>query len=171
MTRWTLLAIACAVAACGDGERDQLSRDASDAAAGADSALRTAADSPDMAAGDADAGDADTRGGMGADTGPAAAGAVEGGTGGVTGARAMGGVPAAPSTAARGTPAATARLDLSADQVRRLQSALNDAGCDAGTVDGVIGRRTRQAITCGLERNNLESDDMNGLYRALDLDF
>lgn len=156
MTRWTLLAIAFAVVACSEGERDRLSRDASDAAAGTDSALRTDPNTPETAA----AGGADTEGAMAADTAPTPAGAVAGGTEGITGAEAMGGVPSA-----------TTRLDLSADQVKRLQSALNDAGCNAGPVDGVVGRRTRQAISCGLKRNNLGSNDLSGLYRALDLDF
>lgn len=158
MTRWTILAIAIAVAACSGGEKDRLSREAPDAAAGADSALRADPDTTETAA----AGGADTEGAMAAD--PAATtpgtGTGTGGTGGTTGAEAMGGVRTA-----------TTRSDLSADQARRLQAALNDAGCNAGAVDGVVGRQTRQAITCGLEKNNLGSDDLSGLYRALGLDF
>jgi peptidoglycan hydrolase-like protein with peptidoglycan-binding domain len=168
MTRWTILTIVFAVVACGEGERDRVSSGASDAAAGADSALRTDPNTSETAAAtgaatEADTG-ADTEGTMAADTATATrgtrAGAGAGRPSGPTGAEAMG-----------GTRAPTTRLDLSADQIRRLQTALNDAGCNAGTVDGVLGARTRQAITCGLEKNNLGSDDVNGLYRALDLDF
>jgi len=157
MTRLTLLAIACAIAACSEGGRDRLSQGASDAAAGADSALRDDLDTTETAA----APGADAEGGMAADTAPSPAAADTGGARGPSGAEAMGGVPAA----------ATARVDLSADQVRQLQAALHDAGCDAGPVDGVVGPRTRQGITCGLEQNNLRSDDVSGLYRALGLQF
>ncbi len=66
---------------------------------------------------------------------------------------------------------AATRLALLADQVRRLQAALNDAGCNAGAVDGVVGGRTRQATACGVEKNNLGNNDLRGLYRSLDLDF
>ncbi|MGH7527288.1 MAG: peptidoglycan-binding domain-containing protein [Gemmatimonadales bacterium] len=87
--------------------------------------------------------------------------AAAGGTRGPTGAEAMGGIRTS-----------TTRLDdLSADQVRRLQTALNRAGCNAGAVDGVVGRRTRQAIACGLEKNNLGSNELSGLYRSLHLGF
>ncbi|MBA3258452.1 MAG: hypothetical protein H0T68_03165 [Gemmatimonadales bacterium] len=157
MTRWTILAISFAIAACSEGERDRASRDASDAAAGADTALR--ADSVVTETGTA--GRADTE----ATSPPNARAAAPPSTGtpaarGPTGAEAMGGVRSD-----------AAQPELSTDQVRRLQTALNDAGCDAGTADGVMGRRTRQAIACGLEKNSLGSDDLNGLYRALDLDF
>ena len=156
MTRWTTLAIAFAVVACNEGERDRISGGASDAAAGADSALLAGPDTTETAV----AIGADTEADTAADTAATPTGADAGGTGGTTGAEAMGGVPAS-----------TTRLDLSTDQVRRLQTALNDAGCNAGAVDGVVGPQTRQAITCGLEKNSLGSGDRNGLYRALDLDF
>lgn len=158
MTRWTILAIAFAVAACSEGERDRVSSGASDAAVGADSALRADPDTTETAA--AAATGPDTEGARAADRAATTPGAAAGGTRGPTGAEAMG-----------GTRAPTTRLDLSADQIRRLQAALNDAGCNAGAVDGVLGQRTRRAITCGLEKNNLGSDDVNGLYRALGLDF
>jgi peptidoglycan hydrolase-like protein with peptidoglycan-binding domain len=163
MTRLTLVAIACAIAACSEGGRDRLSQGASDAAAGADSVLRQDLDTMETAA----APGADTEGGMAADTAATPADTVAtpaaadtGGAGGTGGAEAMGGVPA-PTTG----------VGLSADQVRQLQAALNDAGCDAGPVDGVVGPRTRQGITCGLDQNNLRRDDVSGLYRALGLQF
>jgi peptidoglycan hydrolase-like protein with peptidoglycan-binding domain len=70
-----------------------------------------------------------------------------------------------------GVRAGQTRTDLSADQVRRLQTALNDAGCDAGPADGVMGQRTREAVACGLKKKHLGSDDLTGLYRSLGLNF
>ncbi len=157
MTRWTILAIVSAVVACSEGEKDRVSSGASDAAAGADSALRADPDTTETETPAATG--ADAEGTMAADR-AAAPSSDASGNRGPSGAEAMG-----------GTRAATTRRDLSADQVRRLQAALNDAGCDAGAVDGVMGRRTRQAIACGQQKNNLGSDDLSGLYRALDLDF
>ncbi len=156
MMRWSILAIAFAVVACGEGERGKLSSDSLEAAAGADSALRADPGAAETRV----AGGARDQGAVRADTAAPPAGADVGRTRGPTGAEAMG-----------GTRTATTRLDLSADQVKRLQTALNDAGCNAGAVDGVVGRRTRQAIACGLEKNNLGSNDLSGLYRSLDLDF
>ena len=176
MTRWSILAIGFAVVACGEGERDRASRDASEAVADADSAARVDPGVTDTgAAGDDPGGtaaadrattavrtDADTdraRRATDADTG-GARGADAGATRGPTGAEAMGGIRNA-----------TTPLELSADQVRRLQTALNDTGCSAGEADGVVGPRTRRAMACGLEKNNLGNNDLPGLYRSLDLDF
>jgi peptidoglycan hydrolase-like protein with peptidoglycan-binding domain len=61
--------------------------------------------------------------------------------------------------------------DLSAAQVRRLQAALNILGCNAGPPDGELGQRTQQAVSCGLRKKNLGSNDYAGLYRSLNLNF
>jgi peptidoglycan hydrolase-like protein with peptidoglycan-binding domain len=79
---------------------------------------------------------------------------------GITGAEAMTGVRAtSPSR------------PLSGDQVKRLQAALNRVGCHAGTPDGVEGPGLQRAISCGLKKYKLATDDLNGLYRKLGLDF
>jgi len=63
----------------------------------------------------------------------------------------------------------TRAMNLTRDQVMQLQSALSGVGCDAGTADGVIGPRTRRAITCARQKNNVSSNEE--LYRSLNLDF
>ena len=60
-------------------------------------------------------------------------------------------------------------MNLTRDQVTQLQSALSGIGCDAGTADGVIGPKTRRAITCARQKNNVSSNEE--LYRSLNLDF
>lgn len=187
MTRWTLVAIAVSLAACNRGDRDRLSRNASDSAAAADSAVTMpdSAMSSDSMSGDvrpADSTSVQKTAASGAKTlRPAAdtnrttpARASDTRTGeGPTGAEAMTGVRPAPSgtEAIKGVRAAPAVHDLSADQAKQLQAALNKAGCDAGTADGVMGRQTQRAISCGLKKYKLDSNDMSGLYRKLGLDF
>jgi hypothetical protein len=82
------------------------------------------------------------------------------------------------SGAAAGTAAAARagqkRFDLSKlsrDQVMQLQSALDSIGCNAGPKDGVAGQRTRQAVACGIQKNNIPSNDVDSLYRSLHLNF
>jgi len=58
---------------------------------------------------------------------------------------------------------------LSRENIVQLQTALNEAGCDAGAADGIIGPRTRRAITCARQKNNVTSNEE--LYRSLNLDF
>lgn len=163
------MAAALAAVACNSGDRNRLSN-AADSAGGAmrasaDSAGGSLASRADSAMGDNRGGDAGT-GMASADTAMAGAdrsGTDTGATGrrpGPTGARAMGGV---------GEQAMT--VHLSSDQVRQLQTALNDAGCRAGPVDGFVGAQTRRAIGCAMRKNNIETTDMNGLYRSLNLDF
>ena len=62
-------------------------------------------------------------------------------------------------------------MGLSTDQVRQLQQALNDAGCEAGAVDGRLGPRTREAMACARQKNNLTGNNPNELFRALNLGF
>ncbi len=49
-----------------------------------------------------------------------------------------------------------AAINLSEDQVRQLQQALNDNGFDAGEVDGVFGPRTRAALSRFQSRAGLQ---------------
>lgn len=60
-------------------------------------------------------------------------------------------------------------LGLTNTQVRMLQQALEDDGCDPGTIDGIVGPRTRRAIACGFQRNDLDGRNLNELFRSLDL--
>jgi peptidoglycan hydrolase-like protein with peptidoglycan-binding domain len=55
-------------------------------------------------------------------------------------------------------------------QVERLQQRLNEMGCDAGPVDGLIGPRTRQAIACARQRENIPGNDIQELIRELGVD-
>lgn len=58
---------------------------------------------------------------------------------------------------------------LSRENITQLQTALSGAGCDAGAADGIIGPRTRRALACARQKNNVTSDQE--LYRSLNLDF
>ena len=60
---------------------------------------------------------------------------------------------------------------LSHDQVVQLQTALDSIGCNAGPKDGVVGPKTRQGITCGMQKNNIPSNNVDSLYRSLHLNF
>lgn len=69
------------------------------------------------------------------------------------------------SSRGRGTTTTT----LSRENIAQLQTALSNAGCDAGAADGIMGRRTRRAIACARQKNNVSSDQE--LYQSLNLDF
>jgi Ni/Co efflux regulator RcnB len=69
------------------------------------------------------------------------------------------------SVAARGRP----NLGLTQMQVTMLQQALRDEGCDPGPIDGIVGPRTRRAIACAYQENDLDGRNLNELFRALDL--
>jgi len=60
---------------------------------------------------------------------------------------------------------------LSHDQVTQLQTALQNAGCDPGTIDGVMGSHTRKAMNCARQKNNITGNDPNALYQSLNLNF
>ena len=60
---------------------------------------------------------------------------------------------------------------LSRDQVGQLQSALQQANCDPGTIDSVMGAHTRSAMNCARRQNNITGNNPNDLYRALNLNF
>ena len=69
------------------------------------------------------------------------------------------------SSSTRGASGAT----LSRENIAQLQTALSEAGCDAGTADGIMGPRTRRALTCARKKNNVSSNEE--LYQSLNLDF
>ena len=89
----------------------------------------------------------------------------------------------APSTDARGAGAAGGTgggmsggmsggaASLSRAQTRQLQTALNSAGCSVGRVDGQMGRRTREAMACARQKNNISGNDDQALFKALGLSF
>jgi peptidoglycan hydrolase-like protein with peptidoglycan-binding domain len=62
-------------------------------------------------------------------------------------------------------------LGLTNDQVMELQQALRDAGCDPGSIDGLLGPRTRRAMACARQQNNLTGNNANELFRSLNLSF
>jgi peptidoglycan hydrolase-like protein with peptidoglycan-binding domain len=62
-------------------------------------------------------------------------------------------------------------LGLTRSQVVQLQQALNNAGCEVGTADGVVGAKTRQAMQCARQQLGVTSNDNQALFQALNLDF
>ncbi|MBX6333685.1 MAG: peptidoglycan-binding protein [Gemmatimonadaceae bacterium] len=60
---------------------------------------------------------------------------------------------------------------LSTEQVKQLQQALNNAGCHAGPVDGLMGPKTRQGIACLREQRNITGNNLNDVLQALNLGF
>lgn len=61
--------------------------------------------------------------------------------------------------------------ELSHDQVRQLQTALKEAGCDPGPNDGVLGPRTHEAMMCAARQRNVSGGNVNELFRSLNLGF
>jgi hypothetical protein len=60
---------------------------------------------------------------------------------------------------------------LTRDQVAQLQTALQQANCDPGAIDSVMGPHTRRAMNCARQKNNITGNNPNDLYRSLNLDF
>ena len=60
---------------------------------------------------------------------------------------------------------------LSHDQVTQLQTALKQANCDPGSVDGVMGAHTRSAMNCYRRNNNISGNNPSDVYRSLNLNF
>ncbi|HKG91116.1 MAG TPA: peptidoglycan-binding domain-containing protein [Gemmatimonadaceae bacterium] len=61
-------------------------------------------------------------------------------------------------------------MGLSGDQMTQFQQSLSDMGCYRGSVDGMMGPQTRQAVACARQRNNLQGNNMNELFRSMNLD-
>jgi hypothetical protein len=63
------------------------------------------------------------------------------------------------------------RTGSKGDLVRKLQSALTEAGLDPGPVDGIFGDKTRKAVVKFQEQKNLEADGLVGplTLQALDI--
>jgi len=60
---------------------------------------------------------------------------------------------------------------LSSDQAMQLQRALSSAGCDAGTIDGVIGQRTQRSLECFAGQRGIVTNDLEALFTALNLSY
>ena len=60
---------------------------------------------------------------------------------------------------------------LTNEQAQELQRALTALGCDPGPVDGIVGPRTREAMSCARSQRSITSNDANELFSALNLSF
>ncbi|MFL5578271.1 MAG: peptidoglycan-binding protein [Gemmatimonadaceae bacterium] len=60
-------------------------------------------------------------------------------------------------------------ITFTPERVAQLQSALTSAGCDAGKPDGVVGPKTRRALACARQKNNVTTNEE--LYQSLNLNF
>lgn len=60
---------------------------------------------------------------------------------------------------------------LSKDQVKQLQTALNNDGCSVGTPDGAMGSQTRKGVECSLQKHNIGDANVDSLYKVLNLNF
>lgn len=65
----------------------------------------------------------------------------------------------------------TQLASLSSDQVKQLQTALNNDGCNAGKADGIMGKQTRQGVECDLKKHGISSTNVDSLYKVLNLSF
>ncbi len=78
---------------------------------------------------------------------------------------------AAVGNAASTTAIRTQLAALSSDQVKQLQTALNNDGCNVGTPDGKVGAGTRKGVQCSLEKHGISSTNVDSLYKVLNLNF
>src|SRR5215208_1120897 len=61
-------------------------------------------------------------------------------------------------------------MGLNSSQLTQFQQSLSDMGCYQGTADGIMGPQTRRAIACARQKNNLQGNNMNELFRSMNLD-
>ena len=78
--------------------------------------------------------------------------------------------------AAVGSAVSTAELrtklaTLSRDQVKQLQTALNNDGCNVGQPDGVMGEGTRKGVECAMRKHSIGDTNVDSLYKVLNLNF
>jgi len=67
--------------------------------------------------------------------------------------------------------AALPNYGLSTDQATELQQALTRAGCDVGTIDGVVGQQTLRGIECFRAQQNPAMADLESVLTALSVSF
>ena len=60
---------------------------------------------------------------------------------------------------------------LTTDQTKQVQTALRQANCDPGAIDGIWGPRTRHAMSCARQKNKIAGDNPNDVFRSLNLSF
>jgi peptidoglycan hydrolase-like protein with peptidoglycan-binding domain len=84
---------------------------------------------------------------------------------------AMGAGAAAVGNAASTATIRTQLASLSSDQVKQLQTALNNDGCNAGKADGIMGKQTRQGVQCDLKKHGISSTNVDSVYKVLNLSF
>lgn len=60
---------------------------------------------------------------------------------------------------------------LTMDQTKQVQTALRQANCDPGAIDGIWGPRTRKAMNCARQKNNITGNNPNDVFRSLNLGF
>ena len=63
----------------------------------------------------------------------------------------------------------TAWADMSRADIRELQGAMTDAGCPAGSIDGVVGARTRRALECVKRKYEITNPELTPVLEALNL--
>ena len=66
---------------------------------------------------------------------------------------------------------ARGNMGLTSDQITQLQQSLSEMGCYRGRVDGLMGPRTRQGLSCARRQKNLQGNNANELFRSMNLDF
>lgn len=72
---------------------------------------------------------------------------------------------------ASGSIATRGNMGLTGAQIVELQNALNRDGCSAGAADGVMGPRTRRALACARQKNNVTGSNVNDVLRSLNVGF
>lgn len=65
----------------------------------------------------------------------------------------------------------SSNLGLTTEQVKELQKAINNNGCDAGPVTGTIDDATQKGIDCIRESKHVQGSDINDVLQALGLSF
>ena len=60
---------------------------------------------------------------------------------------------------------------MSTDQAIELQRALEGAGCDVGTIDGIVGQQTLRGIECFRSQQGITGADFESVLTALKVSF
>ena len=63
----------------------------------------------------------------------------------------------------------TAWADMSRADIIELQGAMADAGCAVGSIDGVVGARTRRALECVKRKYDITNAELTPVLEALNL--
>ena len=63
----------------------------------------------------------------------------------------------------------TAWADMSRADIRELQGAMADAGCAVGSIDGIVGARTRHALECVKRKYDITNPELTPVLEALNL--